>query len=181
MLTRVCATGSCIFVSRKWTTILYAETISDTLPEWSKGVDSSSTSASSVGSNPTGVILGSRPFAPPAPSRRGGPLLGATASKAPLQCPGATRHATASHDTTRHDTARHHTAPHGMARQGTGAHCKYLARHFEPASKSQLWGSSPRPCGLAPEANSLDHSAKPSCSVRGGTRAPLGHCSAAVR
>ncbi len=30
----------------------------DTLPEWSKGVDSSSTSASCVGSNPTGVILG---------------------------------------------------------------------------------------------------------------------------
>ena len=28
---------------------------SDTLPEWSKGVDSSSTSASCVGSNPTGV------------------------------------------------------------------------------------------------------------------------------
>ena len=28
----------------------------DTLPEWSKGVDSSSTSASCVGSNPTGVI-----------------------------------------------------------------------------------------------------------------------------
>ena len=29
----------------------------DTLPEWSKGVDSSSTSASCVGSNPTGVIF----------------------------------------------------------------------------------------------------------------------------
>ena len=29
----------------------------DTLPEWSKGVDSSSTSASCVGSNPTAVIL----------------------------------------------------------------------------------------------------------------------------
>ncbi len=29
----------------------------DTLPEWSKGVDSSSTSASCVGSNPTGVIV----------------------------------------------------------------------------------------------------------------------------
>ena len=28
----------------------------DTLPEWSKGVDSSSTSANCVGSNPTGVI-----------------------------------------------------------------------------------------------------------------------------
>ena len=27
----------------------------DTLPEWSKGVDSTSTSASCVGSNPTGV------------------------------------------------------------------------------------------------------------------------------
>lgn len=37
-------------------------TSSDTLPEWSKGVDSSSTSASCVGSNPTGVIL---LFAPP--------------------------------------------------------------------------------------------------------------------
>ena len=30
--------------------------LQDTLPEWSKGVDSSSTSASCVGSNPTGVI-----------------------------------------------------------------------------------------------------------------------------
>ena len=30
--------------------------IFDTLPEWSKGVDSSSTSASCVGSNPTGVM-----------------------------------------------------------------------------------------------------------------------------
>ena len=28
----------------------------DTLPEWSKGVDSSSTSASCVSPNPTGVI-----------------------------------------------------------------------------------------------------------------------------
>ena len=33
----------------------------DTLPEWSKGVDSSSTSASCVGSNPTGVIEADRP------------------------------------------------------------------------------------------------------------------------
>ena len=31
----------------------------DTLPEWSKGVDSSSTSASCVGSNPTGVTSAS--------------------------------------------------------------------------------------------------------------------------
>ena len=31
--------------------------VQDTLPEWSKGVDSSSTSASCVGSNPTGVNL----------------------------------------------------------------------------------------------------------------------------
>ena len=31
--------------------------LKDTLPEWSKGVDSSSTSASCVGSNPTGVIF----------------------------------------------------------------------------------------------------------------------------
>ena len=31
--------------------------VMDTLPEWSKGVDSSSTSASCVGSNPTGVIV----------------------------------------------------------------------------------------------------------------------------
>ena len=30
---------------------------SDSLPEWSKGVDSSSTSASCVGSNPTAVIF----------------------------------------------------------------------------------------------------------------------------
>ena len=33
----------------------------DTLPEWSKGVDSSSTSASCVGSNPTGVNVWPRP------------------------------------------------------------------------------------------------------------------------
>ena len=31
--------------------------LKDTLPEWSKGVDSSSTSASCVRSNPTGVII----------------------------------------------------------------------------------------------------------------------------
>ena len=37
--------------------------VSDSLPEWSKGVDSSSTSASCVGSNPTAVTLrlGARP------------------------------------------------------------------------------------------------------------------------
>ena len=29
--------------------------------------------------------------------------------------------------------------------------------------KWRLWGSSPRPCGLAPEASALDHSAKLSC------------------
>ena len=34
----------------------------DSLPEWSKGVDSSSTSASCVGSNPTAVILGQHVF-----------------------------------------------------------------------------------------------------------------------
>ena len=34
---------------------------SDTLPEWSKGVDSSSTSASCVGSNPTGVNFWPQP------------------------------------------------------------------------------------------------------------------------
>merc|ERR1711873_1368 len=33
----------------------FASDAPDTLPEWSKGVDSSSTSASCVGSNPTGV------------------------------------------------------------------------------------------------------------------------------
>ena len=33
-----------------------AERLQDSLPEWSKGVDSSSTSASCVGSNPTAVI-----------------------------------------------------------------------------------------------------------------------------
>ena len=38
-----------------------ADTI-DSLPEWSKGVDSSSTSASCVGSNPTAVILGQHVF-----------------------------------------------------------------------------------------------------------------------
>ena len=36
----------------------------DSLPEWSKGVDSSSTSASCVGSNPTAVIF-FRALAPP--------------------------------------------------------------------------------------------------------------------
>ena len=37
--------------------ILLVEAVNkDTLPEWSKGVDSSSTSASCAGSNPTGVI-----------------------------------------------------------------------------------------------------------------------------
>ena len=35
----------------------YAAHTIDSLPEWSKGVDSSSTSASCVGSNPTAVIL----------------------------------------------------------------------------------------------------------------------------
>ena len=34
----------------------------DTLPEWSEGVDSSSTSASCVGSDPTGVIVRSSGF-----------------------------------------------------------------------------------------------------------------------
>ena len=38
-----------------WTTIWGISAV-DTLPEWSKGVDSSSTSANCVGSNPTGVI-----------------------------------------------------------------------------------------------------------------------------
>ena len=38
------------------TRALPQQQIKDTLPEWSKGVDSSSTSASCVGSNPTGVI-----------------------------------------------------------------------------------------------------------------------------
>ena len=33
-------------------------TCKDSLPEWSKGVDSSSTSASCVGSNPTAVTAG---------------------------------------------------------------------------------------------------------------------------
>ena len=35
--------------------------LQDTLPEWSKGVDSSSTSVSCVGSNPTGVIYDLKP------------------------------------------------------------------------------------------------------------------------
>jgi hypothetical protein len=38
------------------TTYRFGSVSMDTLPEWSKGVDSSSTSASCVGSNPTGVI-----------------------------------------------------------------------------------------------------------------------------
>ena len=36
--------------------------VKDSLPEWSKGVDSSSTSTSRVGSNPTAVILGQHVF-----------------------------------------------------------------------------------------------------------------------
>ena len=36
--------------------VWHGETQQDSLPEWSKGVDSSSTSASCVGSNPTAVI-----------------------------------------------------------------------------------------------------------------------------
>ena len=40
--------------------------LKDTLPEWSKGVDSSSTSASCVGSNPTGVIIAFSNFRPDA-------------------------------------------------------------------------------------------------------------------
>ena len=38
-----------------WSKIFTFQAV-DTLPEWSKGVDSSSTSADCVGSNPTGVI-----------------------------------------------------------------------------------------------------------------------------
>ena len=38
-----------------WSKIFTFQAV-DTLPEWSKGVDSSSTSANCVGSNPTGVI-----------------------------------------------------------------------------------------------------------------------------
>ena len=37
--------------------LLLSKADMDTSPEWSKGVDSSSTSASCVGSNPTGVIV----------------------------------------------------------------------------------------------------------------------------
>ena len=36
--------------------IIVGSSYQDTLPEWSKGVDSSSTSASCVGLNPTGVM-----------------------------------------------------------------------------------------------------------------------------
>ena len=42
--------------SNTQTALMRPSDIHDTLPEWSKGVDSSSTSASCVGSNPTGVI-----------------------------------------------------------------------------------------------------------------------------
>ena len=57
------------------TTYRFGNMSMDTLPEWSKGVDSSSTSASCVGSNPTGVIqqhsrnLGRFMEGSPAPSR----------------------------------------------------------------------------------------------------------------
>ena len=44
----------------------------DTLPEWSKGVDSNSTSASCVGSNPTGVTSPSSLLVAVAVARRGG-------------------------------------------------------------------------------------------------------------
>jgi hypothetical protein len=52
----------------------------DTLPEWSKGVDSSSTSASCVGSNPTGVIRRTQRFGggarmPESRAARRGPRL----------------------------------------------------------------------------------------------------------
>ena len=42
--------------------MLSSATCRDSLPEWSKGVDSSSTSASCVGSNPTAVIFCSNNF-----------------------------------------------------------------------------------------------------------------------
>ena len=44
-------------------TNLPASKFKDSLPEWSKGVDSSSTSASCVGSNPTAVIFRCRSLA----------------------------------------------------------------------------------------------------------------------
>ena len=44
-----------ILVAGQWNPVV-RKVVRDTLPEWSKGVDSSSTSASCVGSNPTAVI-----------------------------------------------------------------------------------------------------------------------------
>ena len=76
----------------------------DTLPEWPKGVDSSSTSASCVGSNPTGVseLLSLRgplahggraatPAAPPAAMTdvMAGPLGRGNARQPPIRTHGA--------------------------------------------------------------------------------------------
>ena len=58
----VCASMLCT------TTCSHPPLLTDSLPEWSKGVDSSSTSASCVGSNPTAVIL-----CLPAKARTGAP------------------------------------------------------------------------------------------------------------
>ena len=46
---------TCVRASRGEGRVTRPDIKQDTLPEWSKGVDSSSTSASCVGSNPTGV------------------------------------------------------------------------------------------------------------------------------
>ena len=52
---QVCVPPFCQLTIMLYSGFVVWSTSKDTLPEWSKGVDSSSTSASCVGSNPTGV------------------------------------------------------------------------------------------------------------------------------
>ena len=75
-----------ILVAGQWNPVV-RKVVRDTLPEWSKGVDSSSTSASCVGSNPTGVTSPSSLLVAVAVARRGGarvrPLLPYKSFRAP--------------------------------------------------------------------------------------------------
>ena len=68
---------------------LLEQKLKDSLPEWSKGVDSSSTSASSVGSNPTGVIILSSGFRKDSMRQATRDLTVACAGKEGRQCANA--------------------------------------------------------------------------------------------
>ena len=58
VVSRSCAADASLYSAAAAHAVNNAESHAiDTLPEWSKGVDSSSTSTSCVGSNPTGVTL----------------------------------------------------------------------------------------------------------------------------